>query len=897
MNDIRIDLKNSQDASAFKTDNLIHQREFNEALRLINEGLEIARNYKPIKPEDVKKSFKNSAQRNNTITVLGTRGSGKTAFLKSLLTYCQNPENTLSEIEVLEIIDPTMIEEKGHIFLTVVSVIKNIVDQHVESLSYDQERKKQWQDVVSRLAYGLPSIDGVGGGLTEADWQDPEYIMEKGLMAVDAAFNLSKNFNTFISEALVFLDKKAFLITLDDIDVDFRKGWPVLETIRKYFTGDQLITILSGDLRFYSLAIRKQKWKNFGKALLINEGELHNRKNYYNDLVTEMENQYLLKVLKPEQRIHLSSLYQKIDLIGSNGRKEKPIEIRYLIKTRDNEEMQLLDAYKKLLNGFGISNSYQAESYYTFLLGLPIRTQIQLLGTYYEGKESNKDLNVFDPFLSDLFEKEIDVNLLLNSPNLVGTAILKLLIKEKELADSYQLIPSSTDGSLNASLFSLNAFSSLKMGSNPYLIFDYLIKIGYVRNLLSDIPYQDDGIDGGTSIQNFCKHSGLYQDKILRDVVGNMNAYLHGHIQINDPKMGLIPLPGLGQSSKKGSDIIRSRIDQVFFNNNVAKRHEILGLIPLSICSSSRTNRSTPTYSIYSLLGTIGEIIRKSELGDLDRGLSELAQIRTYIIPESKNNIKQGGEVGMLSIDENEKKVIDLDRLIKTIQNWILSYPKNKPVAIHVLGKISTRFFFALSAIENGEEHENLGKMMHRRVVALLNAILLEDAREYLTDFGQFNNNNPNLVDKIFNSNLAIALTSNYPNHLAFSRWLISCPLLTCFIDPSSQLFDTLKRFTALNDIKSNSIYHLLENVEVSANNKSSFKSEHRNVKRFNEAAEILKANKVPFSLFEFNTDYNETVANNLEAKKYIKEFLNQEWSSNKLRRFRDSLAERDIKW
>lgn len=895
MSDIKIDLKNSQDASVFQTGNLVHQEEFNEALRLIKEDLEVAKRYTANQPTGIKRSFINVDQKNNTITVLGTRGSGKTAFLKSLLSYCAESENSLSEIEPLEIIDPTMIEEKGHIFLTVISIIKNIVDQSLEKLS-DLDKKKKWQETVHLLAHGLPSMDGVGGGLTEIDWQDPEYIMEKGLMAVDSAFNLSKHFNNFIAEALEHIGKRAFLLTLDDIDVDFRKGWPVLETIRKYFTGAQIIIILSGDLRFYSLAIRKQKWKNFGKALLINEGELHNRRNYYNDLVTEMENQYLLKVLKPERRIHLSTLYLKVEISIVKGRKEKSQKNIYFVKTNKGKEIEILAAYKEMLSSYGINNNYQAEAYYIFLLGLPIRTQIHLLSAYYD-KSLNSELDVFDPFLSDLFEKEIDVNLVINSPNLVNIAILKLLLKEKELADSYQLIPSSIDGSLNASLFSLNAFLSLKIANNPYLIFDYFIKIGYVRNLLNDIPYQDNKSENGASIEGFCKHSGVSQDKILRDIVGNMHAYLYGYTQINEPKMGMIPLPGLGQSSKKSSDAIKNRIDRVFFSAHVTKGHEILGLIPLSISGSSRTNRSTPTYSIYSLLGAIGEIIRKSDTGDLHRGLSELAQIRTYIIPESKTSSKQDAEVSEYGINDNEKKTADFDSLVKTIQKWIDGYPKNKTISVHVLGKISTRFFFALSAIENTEEYENLARMMHRRVVALLNSILIEDAREYLEDFSQFNNNNPNLVDKIFISNLTAAIANNFPDKLVFSRWLISCPLLTCFIDPSGQLFDILKRYIGPNDIKSHSIYHLLENVEVSASNKGVNKSEHKNIKRFNEVAEILKANGVPFSLFESNFDYNETVANNIEAKKYIKRFLNQDWRSSKLRRFRESLAERKMKW
>jgi DNA-binding NtrC family response regulator len=117
--------------------------------------------------------------------------------------------------------------------------------------------------------------------------------MDRGLKSVKAAKDLETNFNDLVACALKTLEKKAFIITLDDIDVDFRKGWPVLETIRKYLTSPQIIVLLSGDLKLYSKAIRKQQWKNFGKALLVNEAEALNKTYTYNDLVTEMEGQYL----------------------------------------------------------------------------------------------------------------------------------------------------------------------------------------------------------------------------------------------------------------------------------------------------------------------------------------------------------------------------------------------------------------------------------------------------------------------------------------------------------------------------------------------------------------------------------------------------------------------------
>jgi len=396
--EIIINLQESSNAKEFKLGNRIHPMEFEHAILLIDRGIERATEYrdqeKRCKEQDNKN---NSRQRiNDTISILGSRGSGKTSFLLSLLKYYKDKEEykDKAEAEVLEIIDPTLIEEKGHVFLTILSLIEEAVckKMKLDDCSPNDANyclKKEWKDMLRKLADGLPSIDGIGLSMNDTNWQDAEFIMDRGLKSVKAAKDLEANFNGLVTCALKTLDKKVFIITLDDIDVDFRKGWPVLETIRKYLTSPQIIVLLSGDLKLYSKAIRKQQWKNFGKALLKNEADALNKSNAYNELVTEMEGQYLQKVIKPENRIHLTTLLEKIELYS------QIIEI----KTKDSS-IKILDYYNNELIEFGIINRFQAETYTSFLLSLPIRTQIQFLLNF-----NNEDATITDAFLSDLFEK------------------------------------------------------------------------------------------------------------------------------------------------------------------------------------------------------------------------------------------------------------------------------------------------------------------------------------------------------------------------------------------------------------------------------------------------------------------------------------------------------------
>ncbi len=74
--------------------------------------------------------------------------------------------------------------------------------------------------------------------------------------------NLEERFHIYIRETLKLLDKKCIVIPFDDIDTDFKKGFEILEVLRKYITSGQIITILTGDLELYSKLVRKKPTGN-----------------------------------------------------------------------------------------------------------------------------------------------------------------------------------------------------------------------------------------------------------------------------------------------------------------------------------------------------------------------------------------------------------------------------------------------------------------------------------------------------------------------------------------------------------------------------------------------------------------------------------------------------------
>lgn len=211
MENIIVDLAVSKDAFSFARENLIHQKELKEVEKWIEKDLEAARKFKQDNFAKIDIDAKIKEQNyHNTISILGPRGSGKTTFLKSLQTLYE----TNVDLAVLDIIDPTLIEEKGHIFLTVIAVIKEMVDNSLkkQNVSPEDQRNlyKGWEVIYNNLAGGLPSIDGIGKDMTDGNWQDPNYIMDKGIKSVYAAWVLKNHFYKFLEYALKILNKAAF---------------------------------------------------------------------------------------------------------------------------------------------------------------------------------------------------------------------------------------------------------------------------------------------------------------------------------------------------------------------------------------------------------------------------------------------------------------------------------------------------------------------------------------------------------------------------------------------------------------------------------------------------------------------------------------------------------------
>ena len=773
-NSVLIDLSDSTYAHGFTERNRIHQVEFDAVVSLVENQIN-----KIPKQKVYKKGMLDRVH--NTISIFGDRGTGKTSFIRSLFDEIEKRSKGKEEVIILGLIDPTLIEEKAHIFLLIISMINDEVKKVIEKGTCEPggeayKQRMDWNACVKKLAKGLPSLDKVGNDYNNTSWQDDEFIMQKGLDDIMAAYQLEENFHKMVDMALKILGKKAFVVAFDDIDINMEKGWRVLETVRKYLTTPKIISILSGNMYLYNLNVRGQQWEQFNSRLLT-----HEKSREYVKLVNQLENQYMLKVFKAENRLHLYPLSYSIRL---HNMEYSVKGVTKAIETKINE------AYKQVLVKFGICGSGSQKVFIDYLMSLSIRSQINYLKLNWDSGKSDFSILNIEAFLSRMYAAGIEIQLAYANPNLLNTIILTYLSRENynSLRNTYLLMPSTDNPEDNACLAGLSTVFASQTTTYPGLLFDYMIRIGYLRNLILGIQNKA-GYIGLVDFASF-KH-----DVSLKNIVGTSMAYKLQDDPKGDGMKVHKAIYGLnGRAKKKGMD----KIDEVLKEQKAAQK--ILGYMPLCALQYDFKNESQLYYSFYLLLGCIGTMLRnvpnsynladgvkeeKNIQETIKDMLRDMAQLRSYSVPSKESGSTTPQDETETSTDVAIADDEEFTEFAEKIRKWINAYyALKKSIPAYMIGRIVTRFHRTAMRIEA----DNLGEYMHRIVVAFINACLIEECKEYLlskhedASLTKLNINNAVTSDKVLIDNLSY-LAGGYEDTLVLTGWITESPLIWPYLN------------------------------------------------------------------------------------------------------------------
>lgn len=755
---ITICLKESKYAHGLKQEESIHSHNFNRVIQLIKNQ---------VKKLNTEKSPYNVEHQYNTISIFGGRGTGKTTFILSLLQSIEKEYK--NDAEILKIIDPTQMEEKEHVFLVILSLIDTEVRRKIESYRKDNNTscccfEKEWRNKLSSLAKGLPTLEGLNKKQYE-NWDDDLYIVERGLNNVKSAYDLESNFHELVDIALEILGKKFFVLAFDDIDVDMSKGWSVLETIRKYLTTPKFVIFLSGNLTLYSYNVRLHQWNQLKGLTTFEEHD-------YKSQVNQLEGQYLLKVLKPENRIQLRTLLDYKHIYQTS----------YMIK---EEGKEIEDVYSDILEHFGIHKNSTRQLFIDYLLGLSIRSQISILSDYTE-PDIMSQINVY---VSRMIAANIDVDLAVKNPIFTTISIVEYLKKSNGFPHSYLLIPNTINHDMNGVLMGLTTIFANQAKQSPWIIFDYMLRVGYTRNLNLQLS--------PTAFDQILSYTGITQDMSIKNIVLLMTAVG----KANNLKLPeLIPLEGLALTAKKGQGEKGNAIDNILKNDDINTAQKVLALLPLFSLKRGQTQYTNLYYSVLPLLSAICLIIRSGYDESPIKGiLSDLSLHRTYPMPTEGQVISDAAEDNISSSEELSQKLdINIEDesvkgLVKALNDWRKSFihdNENSPIPPYLLGRIMTRF---TSALINVPYKKSLAKLFQQHLIVFLNSVLVEETKEKFGNNLNINNNNPVGSPKLFYDNLGKVAIKNEDGNsffesLSLVRCLLSCPLISFFFSTKVSL-------------------------------------------------------------------------------------------------------------
>ncbi len=788
---IIIDLKYKD--RIFKDENVINQ---DELYKITNE---IEKRIKNIK-EVLDANIINTPITYNSILISGSRGAGKTSFLFSLRNKLK--ENT--DIEILDFLDPTLIEEKAHIFFTIISLIKSKVEEKFNETGNDDDfliyNKKSWYESLNKLAKGLPLIDGACSK-TPDFWDDATHILNKALDDVNSSFELRKNFECFLKLSLEILNKKVFLLFIDDVDTKFDKSWSLLETIRKYLATKYIITILTGDFDLFSMSIRKHQWENFGKDFIGNETKNDNEKfEFLKSKITDIEAQYIEKILPVQHRYALRTFKEILE--------DRTNEIK--IKFFDGKEQEYRKFYKSVFNKFGLYNSFEQEPFEIVIQNFPVRTQMSLLRIFANNLTATEDcffsiqkfdVTQFVNLFVSYFAKEGMYTSSLINPEFINIEVLKFLVKNDALENLYQLQLIDSDKQKNIILFVLNFVLCYYMNQNKALVFENMYRIGYLRNILSIISFE-----GKDEKSKFIDIVGLFQTKTAKVSCSLLQAELFKNGISNNYGSILI----------ENGEIIKKIFEKINKSSLTAEKKALL-LLPTCFLTTKEGKKLV--FSFYNLIGCINDILVQNVSPDsIERILKPMCQIRSYIIDEFEKKEKQDTDANEetnpeLQNDNTDENSYDfeLDKLFNSNGDWqslgseIGSWKDfinnlQESIAVHVLNKVSTRVFYSFKEIQKNykeiDSFESLEELMNLFVCELFHAAIIEEYNEAKASINKIDINLFNIENKkdleIFINNLEklnshIKTNKEDKKYFPLTQTLLSCPILLSFVDMNEE--------------------------------------------------------------------------------------------------------------
>lgn len=233
----------------------------------------------------------NELRAHNAISIDGARGTGKTAVLVNLQRYLAlEHSKLLSDIHILEPIDPTLLEDGESLFLHILVAAVLHDDGIKQAQRNNPERSRMLNQALDKLAHSLEAVD------TQKERQGMDKVR-----AMYGNKHLADCVQDFFREATELIGKKLLILPIDDVDTSLNRAFENLEIIRRYLTTPYVLPIVSGDRGLYN----EVTWRDF-HSRLTKDSAYRSELAYTKAL--ELADEYQRKILPFPRRLTMPAV-------------------------------------------------------------------------------------------------------------------------------------------------------------------------------------------------------------------------------------------------------------------------------------------------------------------------------------------------------------------------------------------------------------------------------------------------------------------------------------------------------------------------------------------------------------------------------------------------------------
>lgn len=623
-------------------------------------------------------NFFKSPNRNNTISVLGERGAGKTSLILTFLNeLVKNSKDKLNENIIFPIIEPEKFSSEKEALGWIIFNFKKIIDNlHKTNRDYCTEKDQKFTELLEKYNtlkrnYVL-SRESAKREISNFVTGKSEYT-KLNEDVIFANMNLSDSLNEFIELLIDFIkdgnDEKQPLIfiSFDDIDLCPEQGVDILKTIMEYLSHPAIVTIVMGDVKnfrsgivtfqakktkIYDLEIDRQK--SIEKASKIADELLKkglpyifrneirkmsfdeimdfipygDKKKYGHNLLS------LLKEIKFDEKssISLLTLFDKIALIKNIKCMPKTKALMILFSSTDNcyYSSLLPNKPRELINFYFILQKIIYNNHPDEIISLYIN--ILNLMNY----KNDKDISTYVNEVLNKKPKQSKVSLTDILQNYKFYCVENSLTnKSIEITDSYlyflNLIKLVEDNLLSIFNNNNNNNNNSNSNSNFYLLYNllsfnpsdktvFLEKLNNFENILFE---KEKEFFRETSAPIDFQRNLIFLYSLLRELVATLNQIYRNDEITNNANISLLEIKSLI------SEIIKYYINlNVIINEELKKEYDY-----------NMTSRKNITSSFITISNNSHDTLKSENLSLFIQFSIDLAQIMDVLDESSQNTI------------------------------------------------------------------------------------------------------------------------------------------------------------------------------------------------------------------------------------------------------------------